>query len=103
MGEGEGSGRRWGGHSQGRRMNRAGMRTRRHLAVVGDEEVGPGAPCGECGATPSETVTIEVEDGKLEKDLCALHLSELLRGARVLGHYVRLVTKMRPTDPPERQ
>ncbi len=38
--------------------------------------------CDICGAAPAETVTMRVRDRNLQKDLCAVHVEELTRGAR---------------------
>ena len=38
--------------------------------------------CDVCGATPAETVGIRVKGRNVQKDLCASHLAELLKGAR---------------------
>ena len=38
--------------------------------------------CGVCGAPSTHTVTLRVRGQRLEKDLCADHLKELLKGSR---------------------
>jgi len=38
--------------------------------------------CDVCGAAPAETVGIRYKDRNLQKDLCAVHIDELTRGAR---------------------
>ena|SRR2546422_157221 len=38
--------------------------------------------CDVCGSAPAETVTFRVSERNLQKEFCARHLDELLRGAR---------------------
>jgi hypothetical protein len=38
--------------------------------------------CDSCGRPATETVTIKVERGNFVKDLCGVHVSELVAGAR---------------------
>lgn len=38
--------------------------------------------CDVCGKSASETVTIKVGRGNFAKDLCAIHVTELIAGAR---------------------
>ena len=38
--------------------------------------------CDVCGSGPADTVSIRLRDRNLQKDLCAAHVSELLKGAR---------------------
>jgi hypothetical protein len=38
--------------------------------------------CDVCGKSPAETVAIAAKDKNYRKDLCAAHLTELLKGAR---------------------
>ncbi|HEY7399708.1 MAG TPA: hypothetical protein VH989_02300 [Actinomycetota bacterium] len=38
--------------------------------------------CDACGRPAAETVTIRVGRGNFVKDLCAMHVSELISGAR---------------------
>ncbi len=38
--------------------------------------------CDSCGRPATETVTIKVERGNFVKDLCGVHVNELVAGAR---------------------
>ena len=38
--------------------------------------------CDSCGRPATETVTIKVERGNFVKDLCGIHVNELVAGAR---------------------
>ena len=38
--------------------------------------------CDVCGDSPADTVGIKLKDRNLVKDLCTLHLSDLVKGAR---------------------
>lgn len=38
--------------------------------------------CDSCGRPATETVTIKVERGNFVKDLCSVHVNELVAGAR---------------------
>lgn len=38
--------------------------------------------CDACGRPAAETVTIKVERGNFVKDLCSVHVNELVAGAR---------------------
>ncbi len=38
--------------------------------------------CDVCGKTPAETVGIKRKSQSLQKDLCAVHIEELVKGAR---------------------
>jgi hypothetical protein len=42
----------------------------------------PLRPCGVCGSTATQTILIAVNGLALLKDLCEMHLSSLLDGAR---------------------
>jgi hypothetical protein len=56
--------------------------------------------CDVCGGSASETVAIELEDEDFEKDLCAQHLAELLRGAWVPPRrHLGLIPSPEPVDP----
>jgi hypothetical protein len=60
--------------------NRGFEDRRRPMALLQGESLGGDVPCGVCGSPASETVTIELMDRQLEKDLCDQHLADLLRG-----------------------
>jgi hypothetical protein len=38
--------------------------------------------CDVCGAAPADTIAIRYRDRSLQKDLCAKHMDELIKGAR---------------------